>query len=155
MLHRRLLGKSAVCLVLGLAVCACAPRTVLADEGPYPHLVHAIYEMREAKKELTEERFKPHREKAEKELERAIKETEDALKAEKIKWDYDGPKDRKKYYEDYKDFPHLRHALVELEAAKKEVGEEKKHEWGNRRKEVIESIDKAIEEVRGALKAEK
>jgi len=129
MSHRRLFGTPAL-VALGAALGVVAPQAARADEGPYPHLVHAMYEMREAKNELKEERFSRARERTIRDLEAAIDEVESALKGAKIEWKYDGPDKPKEYYKEYKDFPHLRHAVRELREARKELEGEKKHDWG-------------------------
>jgi hypothetical protein len=151
MLHRRLFGKAMLVVFVGLPVAltlGCV-RAANAEEGPHAHLIAAIWEMREAKAELKDERFKKHREQAEKDLDVAIAETEKALKEAKIDYEgYKGPKEPKEYYKAYKDFPHLRHAVVELREAKKEIALEKKFDFGRATK----AIDVAIERVDEALK---
>jgi hypothetical protein len=135
-------------LLLGLPLLASTPRA-MAQEGPFAHLASAIYEMREAKAELKEERFKRHREQAVKELDAAIAETELAVKEAKIDLRrFEGPKNPKEYYKTYKDFPHLRHAVVELVEAKKEIEREKRGNFSR----AIKAIDVAIFRVAEALK---
>src|SRR2546428_488937 len=80
----------------------------------YPHLHHAIHEMREAHKELkaTGHDFGGHREKALMALDAAIKQTELALAGAGDA--YGGFKPDKKIYEGYKHHPHLHHAMHEM-----------------------------------------
>jgi hypothetical protein len=151
MLHRRLFGKTIVAILMGLPLLVGAPRAK-AQEGPFAHLASALYEMREAKAELKDERFKRHREQAVKDLDTAIEETEKAVKEAKIELRrYEGPKNPKEYYKAYKTFPHLRHAVIELVEAKKEIEREKRGDFGR----AIKAIDVAIARVEEALKDEK
>jgi hypothetical protein len=148
MLLRRLFTKTSVAILLGLPLLVGAPRA-RAQESPFAHLSSALYEMREAKAELKEERFKRHREQAVKDLDAAIEETEKAVKEAKIELRrYEGPKNPKEYYRVYKDCPHLRHAVVELVEAKKEIEREKRGDFGR----AIKSIDVAIARVEEVLK---
>ena len=79
-------------------------------------------------------------------------ETENAIKEAKIELGrYGGPKDPKGYYKAYKDFPHLRHAVVELREAQKEIERAKRREFGR----AVKSIEVAINRVEAALKEEK
>jgi hypothetical protein len=152
MLHHRLFGMAALGVIAGLAMFFSATSAVQAQERAYPHLYAAIYEMREAKAELKEERFNRFRERAVKDLDAAIDETEKALKAAKIEYKYEPPKNAKEYYKAYKDYPHLRHAVVELREALKEVKEEKRHDFGGARDHTIKALETAIERVEEALK---
>jgi hypothetical protein len=148
MLHRRLVGKTIVAILLGLPLFLGAPRA-RAQGTPFAHLASALYEMREAKMELKEERFKRHREQAVKELDAAIAETEQAIKEAKIELRrFEGPKNPKEYYKTYKDFPHLRHAIVELGEAKREIEREKRGNFSR----AVKAIDVAIVRVEEALK---
>jgi hypothetical protein len=149
MLHKRLFGKSVVAFLIGLPLLTSALQA--KPEGTFEHLSAAIYEMREAKAELKDERFKRHREQAIKDLDIAIEETEKAFKDAKIELRrFEGPKDPKAYYKEFKDFPHLRHAIVDLREAKKEIEREKRTEFSR----AIKAIDVAIDRVEEALKAE-
>jgi hypothetical protein len=148
MLHRRLFAKGIVAIVMGASLLVSVPKAK-AQEGPFGHLAAALYEMREAKAELKDERFKRHREEAIKELDAAIDETEKALKDAKIELKrYEGPKEPKVYYKAYKDFPHLRHSVVELQEAKKDIEREKKGDFVR----AIKAIDVAIVRVEEVLK---
>jgi membrane-anchored protein YejM (alkaline phosphatase superfamily) len=148
MLHCRLFGKMILALGLGLPLLLAAPR-IKAQEGPFAHMAAAIYEMREAKLELKDERFKRHREQAIKDLDVAIEETEKAFREAKIELRrYEGPRNPKEYYKAYRDFPHLRHAIVELAEAKKEIEREKRGNFSR----AVKAIDVAIGRVEEALK---
>ncbi len=154
MRNRRLLERSVMVSIMGLGLLVIAPKSRADDREAYPHLVHAIYEMRESVGELKHERFARHRERAVKDLEIAIDEAEKALKSTKVEWRYEGPKNPKEFYKDYREFPHLHHAIVELREARKEIEEDKKHDWGGRREHAVKAINAAIERVEEALKAE-
>jgi hypothetical protein len=148
MSHRQLFRKTIVAILMGLPLLVGASWAA-AQEGPFAHLSSAIYEMREARAELKDERFKRHREQAVKDLDAAIAETEQAVKDAKIELRrYEGPKNAKEYYRAYKDFPHLRHAVIELAEAKKEIEREKRDNFGR----AIKAIDVAIGRVEEALK---
>ncbi len=151
MLHRHLFGGLLLAAAVGLPL-AWLVSQARAAETPYQHLASALYEMREAKGELKDERFKRHREETIKDLDTAIEETEKALKESKIELKrFEAPKEPKEYYKAYKDFPHLRHAVVELREAKKEIEREKRGEFGR----AVKAIDVAIVKVEEALKDEK
>jgi hypothetical protein len=144
---QRLFVRSVVAIVVGVPLLVSA--SLCAQEGPFAHLTSAIYEMREAREELKAERFKRHREQAVKDLNVAIDETEAAIREAKIELRrYEGPKNPKEYYKAYRDFPHLRHAVVELREAKKEIEREKRREFGK----AVKAIDVAIIRVEEALK---
>jgi hypothetical protein len=147
MSQQRLFGQAALVVLAGLIWNGCAS-IANAQGGAYPHLFAALYEMKEAKAELKEERFKATREQAIRDLDAAIEETEKALRDAKVEYKYEGPKNPKEYYKDYKDFPHLRHAVIELREAKKEVKEEKK--FNSER--VLKTIDSAIDRIDAVLK---
>jgi hypothetical protein len=147
----RVIVRSVVSMVVGLPLLGSAP-PVMAQEGPFAHLEAAIYEMRESKLELKAERFNRHRVEAVRDLDAAIAETEKAIKEAKIELRrYEGPKDPKVYYKAYRDFPHLRHAVVELREAKLEIERAKRREFTR----AIAAIDIAINRVEAALKDEK
>jgi hypothetical protein len=139
-----------VAILVGLPLLVGASRAK-AQEGPFAHLTSALYEMREAKAELKDERFKRHREQAVKDLDAAIEETETVKEAKIELRRYAGPMNPKEYYKAYKDFPHLRRAVVELADAKKEIEREKKGDFGR----AIKAIDVAMGRVEEALKDEK
>ena len=144
MLHRRTFRKTLAALLMGLPLLLAAPRAGTQEGGPFAHLASAIYEMREAKAELKEERFKRHREQAVKDLDAAIEETERALKDAKIEFRrYVGPKNPKEYYRGYKDYPHLDSAVIELREAKKEIEREKRGDFVR----AVKAIDVAIARV--------
>jgi hypothetical protein len=140
MFHRSLLAVPAL-VVLSLATSA------QAQSDRHRELRAALYEMKQAKEDLKNERFKRHREKAEKELDVAITELERALKWARVETRYEPPRG---HYDRFRDFRHLRQAMVDLEAAKREVRDEK-GDWGGRRKELERAVDDAHARVKEAL----
>jgi hypothetical protein len=147
MLHRGRIGKPALVVLAGLALALTAGTYARAEEGPHRALRAALYHLKEAKEDLRSERLRPERrERAEKDIERAIREIERGLKEGKIEARFEPAKDWEK---GYKDFRHLRAAMVELDHARKEVKEEK-GEWA-RRKELLEAIDDAHKHIKDAL----
>src|SRR5450432_2469301 len=90
----------------------CSP--ALAVDLKYPHMHHAIHELREARKELKEAAhdFGGHREQALLACDAAIKQIEVALKSEGD--EYKGGKPGKEVYKSYSYHPHIHHAIHEL-----------------------------------------
>jgi predicted ribosome quality control (RQC) complex YloA/Tae2 family protein len=147
MLHRGRFGRPALAVVAGLALSLVAGDYARAADAPHRALRAALYHLKEAKEDLKSERFKrERRERAEKEIERAIREIERGLKEGKVEARYEPAKEWDK---GFKDFRHLRQALVELDEARKELKEEK-GEWA-RRKELLEAIDDAHKHTKEAL----
>ena len=151
MSHRRPFGKSIPAALASLTLLASSP-AAKADENPFEHLASALYEIRAAKEELKHERFVRHWEAAVRDLEVAAVDTEKALAEAKVEFRrFEGPRESKEYYKGYRDFPHLRHALVELNEAKKEI-ERRKHRAFD---PAVLSINAAIARVELALREEK
>jgi len=115
-------------------------------EPKYPHLHHALYEMKEAHKQLKEagHEFGGHREKALEGLDAAIRQTEKALEAAGDP--YHGFKPQEGAYHEYKNFVHLRHSVVEMKEARREL-KEAPHDYKGHRDLAIRYIDYAIEQV--------
>lgn len=158
MLHRCSLGKTAQVIALGsaLAWSVNATPAKAQDQAAYAHLLSAVYEMREAKTELREEKkhdFGGWRDKAVRDLDIAIEQTEKALRAVKVELKYRAPEG--KVYGSYKNYPHLRHAVVELREAMRELKEEKRHDFGGERDRAIREIDIAIDRLEAAINAVK
>jgi hypothetical protein len=147
MLHRGRFGKPALVFMAGLALSLVVGANARAADAPHRALRAALYHLKEAKEDLKSERIRPERrERAEKDIERAVREIEVGLKEGRIEARYEPPKGWDK---DYKDFRHLRQALVDLDAARKELKEEK-GEWA-KRKELLEAIDAAQKNTKEAL----
>ncbi len=143
-MHRREFVKSALVAVGGVAAVLGTRGRVRAADEPRRALRAALFEMKAAKEDLKDDKFKRRREKAEKDLDVAIDELERALKWAKVDVRYEAPKNR---YEKFKDFRHLHAAMEDLELAEKEVRDEK-GDWGGRRKE----LERAIEDARARVK---
>jgi hypothetical protein len=116
-----------------------------AAQANYPHLHHALFEMREAHKELKNagHNFGGHREKALAALDAAMIEVEKGLAA--VGSPYKGFTPGK-LYGSYKNHPHLRHCLVELRAAHTELREAKGN-FGGHRDRALRDLNYAIEQV--------
>jgi hypothetical protein len=124
-----------------VALCLAAPPGSTAQEK-HPHLHHAIYEMREAERELREAKhdFGGHRAKALKALEAAVHQTEKALEAVGAPYKTFKPG---KIYGSYKNHPHLRHALVEMREAEREL-REAKHDFKGHRERALKDLEHAV-----------
>jgi hypothetical protein len=151
MLHRRQLRVPVVVVLGGIALALSAGPTIAQADEPFPHLMHAKWEMIKAKEEVEDKRWERHRKDIIADLDAAIEETNKALAFGKAEWKYEGPKDAKKVYGEYKEFPHLHHAIVELKEARKEV-EGKAHEKYERKEHTVKAIDKAISRLEDAIK---
>src|SRR5437660_1113550 len=127
MLSRRLIGLPMLVVMAGL-VLSLGGRA-WADEGPHRALRAALYHLKEAREEMRDDRFKPHRERVERDVNTAIRELERALKEGRIETRYEPTKG---WGEKYRSFRHLRQALVELDVARTEVRTEK-GDWARRR----------------------
>lgn len=120
-------------------------------EPKHPHLHHALYEMKEAHKELKEagHNFGGHKEKALEALDAAIRQTERALEAVGDPYkSFVPPPD---LYSKYKNHQHLRHSLVAMREARTEL-KEAKHDFGGHREKAVHDIDAAIEQVEKCIK---
>ena len=132
-------------LTAAVAVVALVP---LAWSAPpkHPHMHHALFEMREAHKELkaANHNFGGHREKALEALDAAAKQTEIALIAAGDPFGvFTPPPD---IYRGYKNAPHLRHSVVEMREALKEM-RGAGHDFGGHREKAIKDIEAAIVQV--------
>ncbi len=121
---------------------------------PDHHLHHALWELRDAHKELHESRehFGGHKEKAEHAIHAAIKQIEILLKHSH----HAGKGDPKRmhtheHYKGYKHHPHLHHALVETKHAHHQV-KESKHDFGGHREAALHDIHHAITQIEVCLK---
>jgi hypothetical protein len=146
MLHRRLLGLSALVMALGMALALAGCQSHAAAD-PYRPLRAALHHMKAAREEVEDEKFKPHREKIERDLRAATHEIERALRDANIDVGYEP---HKGWDEKHKSLRHLRQALIELDLARDEVRKEK-GDWAQRR-ELKEAIEDAHDHLRDALK---
>jgi hypothetical protein len=124
---------------------------------PHHHLHHALWELRDARKELKEAKhdYGGHREKALlavdaaiKQLDLALKNTGDNVKGAPTRGDL------KAEYKKYKHHPHVHHAIVECEHAHRQL-KEAKHDFGGHREAALRDVNYAIEQLRICLKHHK
>ena len=127
------------------------------EPHPHHHLHHALWELRDARKELKEAKhdFGGHREKALLAINDAIKHLDLALKnaGDNIKG---APTrgDLKEEYRKYKHHPHLHHALHECEHAHRQL-KESKHDFGGHREAALRDVHHAITQLKLCLKHHK
>jgi hypothetical protein len=116
------------------SVCASAQ-----EKHPYHHLHHALWELRDAHKELKESKadFGGHKEKGLHTIHEAIKQVEHILK-----------------HREYKHHPHLHHALHELKHAHHQL-KESRHDFGGHREAALRDIHAAIMQIELMLKHHK
>jgi hypothetical protein len=118
---------------------------VTVAQSKFPHMHHALYEMKEAQKDLKSagHNFGGHRDKALAALDAAIIQVEKGLAAVGSPYKGFTPGN---IYGGYKNHPHLRHCLVELRAAHTEL-REAKTEFGGHRERALKDLNYAIEQV--------
>lgn len=125
-------------------------------QHPHHHYHHALWELRDARKELQEAKhdFAGHKEKALAAINDAIKQIDLILKNhnDNIKG---APTrgDLKEVYKQYTHHPHLHHALHECLHAHKQL-EEARHDFGHR-KAALRDIHAAIVQIELVLKHHK
>ncbi len=124
------------------------------EPHPYHHLHHALWELRDAHKELKESRadFGGHKEKglaaihdAIKQLDLALKHPEGHVKGSPTRGDL------REEYKKYKHHPHLHHALHELRHAHHQL-KESKHDFGGYREAALRDMHAAIVQIELMLK---
>jgi hypothetical protein len=143
MLHRRsFCALGAVAFAL-----AFSPRV---DARDYPHMISALGEMKEARRELHEAAtdFGGHKVKAIEALDYAIEQMDKALRAVGVEPAYVPPS--KDVYKGYKNFPYVRNALAELRKARRSMKEAATDFRGHKVK-AIEAVDGAITQLEKAL----
>jgi hypothetical protein len=151
MLHRHLFGASALAVLLGLALTWNSTPRAEAQGWKADRLLSAVYELREAETEINDAKhdFGGHRKYAVQAIQAAVEQCEKLLKEAGVPLKY-----VKRKLEDYPkangNFPHLREAIAECEAARKEV-EMTKERWVNR-DQAIRDLNTAVEQLRIAEK---
>ncbi len=124
---------------------------------PHHHLHHALWELRDARKELKETKhdFGGHKEKALVAINDAIKQVELVLqyKGDNIKG-VPTRGDLKEEYKKYKHHPHLHHALHELKHAHHQL-KETKHNFDGHKENAIRDVNIAIHQIEVLLKHHK
>ena len=143
------------CLISVIAIGTPVSRAVAQDKHNHPLLHRALYELREARTELKEEKhnFGGHREKALLATEAAVKQIDLALvgAGDNTK----GFKGHaKEVYSKYEHHPHLHHALHELRVSHQEI-KDAKHNFGGHREKALKDINHAIEQIELVLKHHK
>ena len=144
-------------LALGSATLFAAAAAAAPHAHPHHHLHHALWELRDAHKEITEAKhdFGGHRQKALAAVDDAIKQIDLALKNAG-----DNTKgaptrgDLKAEYRKYKHNPHMHHALVECKHAHRQL-QEAKHDFGGHRTAAIRDVNHAITQIELCLKHHK
>jgi hypothetical protein len=145
----RFVVLSSVCAGL---VALLAPGAALAGgKVKHPRLHHALYELREARRELktAAHDFGGHRVKALKATDAAIRQIELCLKA--VGEGTEGLAYGPRVYKKYGDHPHIRHALGELREARTAL-QNAPRDFKGHRKDAIRAVDRAIEQLQLALK---
>jgi DNA-binding transcriptional MerR regulator len=151
MLNRRLFGASAGVVLVGLALIGNAAPRAEAQGWKAERLLSAVYELREAESEISAAKhdFGGHRKYAVQAIQAAVEQCEKLLKEAGVPLKY-----VKRKLEDYPkghgNYPHLREAMVECEAARKEV-EQTKGAWVHK-EQALRDLNTATEQLRIAEK---
>jgi hypothetical protein len=146
-----------VSVLLGLASLGVSAQAGEKKKHPHHHLHHALWELRDAKAELTASKanFGEHKDKA-------LLAINDAIKQLELVLTYKGDNttgtptkaDLKEELKKYKHHPHLHHAVVELHHAHTQL-KEAKHDFNGHRKNAMRDIHIAITEIEALLKHHK
>ncbi len=133
---------------------ASVPQVWAQPPHPHHHLHHALWELRDAHKDLKESKksFGGHKEKALHAIHHAIEQVELILKhtGDNVKG-VPTRGDLSAEYRKYKHHPHLHHALHEAKHAHKQI-EAAKHNYGGHRERALHAIHHAIEQIELCLK---
>jgi hypothetical protein len=125
---------------------------------PHHHLHHALWELRDARKELNEAKhnFGGHRSKAIAAIDDAIKQVELILKNHGDNSVKGTPTrgDLREEYKKYKHHPHTHHAIHELKHAHHQI-KESRHDFGGHREAALRDIHHAITQLELTLKHHK
>lgn len=136
--------------VAGLALGMTLTSVAQAQQQTHPRLHRAIFEMREAERELAAapHNFNGHRERAVQDLRAAYGELEAALRL--VNEPYVSYTPAPNAYGRYRNHPHLRHSLEEMRAAKESL-EKAPRIFGGHKAKAIRDIDAAIIQVEKCL----
>jgi hypothetical protein len=144
-------GLLVLCVCVGAAAAAADDRK--EEQVKYPRLQAALSELGQARQELEASKLDYGGKKVE-----AIKAINGATTSLKVilafEGDVKGGEGDKQRYQKYKDHPHVRAALEDLVAARRELDDAETDFQGNR-KEARKKIDAAIDQLRGLLKTVK
>ncbi len=140
--------RNLLCLVGVVALAVGFVSNARAEK--YPRMIAALGELKEARIEMKEAKndFGGHKEKALEATDVAIAQMEKALKAVDVDFAYKAP--AKEVYKEYKNFPHIRHALAALRAAHKEM-KEAATDFGGHKEKALEAVDHAIDQLDKAI----
>ncbi len=148
-------GSIAALSLVGLLHAQTPSTTPAAPLHPHHHLHHALWELRDAHKELKESKhhFGGHKEKAMHAIHAAIKQVELILEHHGDPNVKGAPTrgDLKAEYAKYKHHPHLHHALHESKHAHHQI-KESKHDFDGHREKALHDIHHAIEQMELCLK---
>jgi hypothetical protein len=116
----------------------------------YPRMVAALSALKDARLEMKEAGtdFGGHKEKALEATDRAIEQVDKALAAAGVKAAYIPP--AKEAFRNYKNYPHIRHALAVLRMAHTEM-KNAAHDFDGHREKALEAVDQAIVQLEKAL----
>jgi hypothetical protein len=126
----------------------------LAQGHPYAHFHHALWELRDAHKELKEAKhdYGGHREDALISIRHSIKHLEDVLEYKHVKAKGVPTRgDLAAEYRKYKHHPHLHHALHEVKHAHHQM-EQSKDNFGGHRESALRDMHEAIRHIELCLK---
>jgi len=118
----------------------------------YPRMVAALGGLKEARQEMKEAGtdFGGHKEKALEATDRAIAQMDKALSAAGVNTTY--VPSAREAFRNYKNYPHIRHALAILRMAHKEM-KDAAHDFGGHKEKALEAVDYAIVQLEKALEA--
>jgi hypothetical protein len=150
MLHRRCLRLSLLLALAGVVLALSPLPRARAEDRQHRHLQAALHELKESRNELekADHDFGGHRKKAVEAINAAIEQTEGCLKFARIEIRYDEKPD----YKQYRNSPHLRHAVVELREARTELKEAPRDLFGEHRDRAVKDIDLALEQIGECVK---
>jgi hypothetical protein len=133
------------------------PANAQAKKHPHHHLHHALWELRDAGKELnaTKHDFGGHKQAALAAISDATKQLELILlyKGDNIQG-VPTRRDLKEEYKKYKHHPHLHHAVHELRHAHRQL-KETKHNYNGHKQNALRDIHTAIQQIEALLKHRK
>jgi hypothetical protein len=121
-----------------------------ASAEEHARLHEALYELRQARTELTDAKhdFGGHRAKAVDALEEAIGQIEKALRA--VDDNVKGVEPANEVYKGYANHRHIRHALVEAKDARDEL-KSAAHNFKGHREKAVQALDDVIDQLGKAL----
>jgi hypothetical protein len=139
--------RCSIALLAVGAACLFPAGTLRAGAKPHPHIHHALYELREARTELTEAAhdFGGHRKAAVRAVNAAIVQLEKALQFSGDKRPFKGTP-KAEFYRKYARHPHIHHALHELRETVAEL-RAAAHDYGGHREAALRDTQAAIRQL--------